>query len=294
LAGHPFAAGDRALADFRVVQPDYFQTMGMPLLRGRDFSELDDASGAPVAIINETLAQRFFPGEDPIGKLIQPLFSLEDRSKPGRQVIGVVGGVKHYALDAETRPDIYAPHAQVPFTDMFLVIKAHIDSHSLVDAVRGELQSIDKDQPLYDVAWLDQRLGESFAQQRFNTLLMSAFAVLALVLTAVGLYAVVSYTTARRTHEIGLRMALGAERRDILKLVVGQSMLVAICGVVIGLAGSLALTRVLKALLFQVSPTDPPTLILGACSLTVIALTACWIPAHRATRVDPMAALRRE
>jgi putative ABC transport system permease protein len=294
VAGHPFTDGDRALADFRVVQPDYFRTMGIPLLRGRDFSELDDATGAPVAIINETLARRFFPGEDPIGKLIQPLFSLEDRSKPGRQVIGVVGGVKHYALDAETHPDIYAPHGQVPFTDMFLVIKAHLDSHSLVDAVRGQLQTIDKDQPLYDIALLDQRLGESFAQQRFNTLLMSAFAFLALVLTAVGLYALVSYTTARRTREIGLRMALGAEHLDILKLVVGESMLVAICGVAIGLAGSLGLTRVLKTLLFQVSPTDPLTIVLGASFLTVIALIACWIPARRATRVDPMAALRRE
>jgi putative ABC transport system permease protein len=294
IGGHPSPAGDRPLADFRVVQPDYFRTMGIPLLKGRDFSELDEAKGVQVAIINERLAQRFFPGEDPIGKEIQPLFSLEDRSKPGRQVIGVVGGVKHYALDAETRSDIYAPHSQVPFTNMFLVVKAHLDSRSLVDAVRERLRGIDKDQPLYDVAWLDQRLGESFAQQRFNTLLMTVFAALALILTAVGLYALVSYTTVRRTHEIGLRMALGAERRDILKLVVGQAMVVAICGVAIGLAGSLALTRVLKTLLFQVSPTDPLTLIFGACALTVIAFTACWIPALRATRVDPMAALRRD
>ena len=294
LEGRPLQPRERLRIDGRTVQPDYFRAMGIRLAQGRDFTERDNKEAPKVAIINETLARRYFPNEDPLGKRIA-LYSVFVKDRPPLcQIIGVVGDVKHRGLSAEPRPEVYVPLAQEPFQELFVVVKTESDPLNLVGAVRAAVQTLDQAQPIYDVKTLDARLGSSLAQQRFNTLLLAIFSALALLLAAVGLYGVLSYTVAQRTHEIGIRLALGAQSSDVLKLVIKQGMQLVLIGVVIGLVGALALTRLMQGLLFGVSATDPFTFTLIALLLASIALLACYLPARRAAKVDPMVALRCE
>jgi len=292
--GRPLPKGDLPASEYRGIGLDYFRTMSIPFLRGRDFNERDTKSSPAVIIINQSFADQFFPGEDPIGKRIKPGISFDDAEPAMREIVGIVGNVKHQELAAIADPEYYVPFAQLPFEFLTLVVKSDSDPRPLATAIRQQVQAIDKDLPVYAVKLLDDYLAASVAQPRFNTLLLSIFAGLALLLTVVGLYGVMSYSVVQRTHEIGIRMALGAQGNDVLQMVVGQGMKLTLAGVGIGLTAAFALTRLLSSLLYGVSATDPLTFGVVAVLLTVVALAACFIPARRATKVDPMVALRYE
>jgi len=279
-------------ADYRHCSPDYFEAIGIPLSRGRVFTEQDAPGAQPVAIVNEKLARRIWPNEDAVGKRIA-FFSAQG-TDPWMVVVGVVGDVKHRGLSVETRPEIYVPHAQAPIGTMTMVIRAAGDPAAMTAAVRGAVQALDADQPLFNVRTLERLRADSLAPQRFSLSLLGLFAVIALSLAALGIYGVISYAVSQRRREIGIRVALGAQSRDVLRLVVGQGMKLALIGTGAGLAASFALTRLMSKLLFGVGPTDPLTFVVIALLLLGVALVACWVPARRATKVDPMTALRFE
>jgi len=274
------------------ITPDYFRAMGIPLLRGRFFNESDNDKNQPVVIVNATLARRHFPGEDPIGKRLKS--GKPQDPDPWQTIIGTVNDEKQDGLGAEVKPEIYGSHLQFPQREMTLIVRATTDPQALVGAVREEIRALDRSLPLYDVKTMRAAIYESVARERFITLLLIVFAALALTLASVGIYGVMSYSVTQRTREIGVRMALGAQTRDVLKLVVAQGGKLAATGVAIGLGSAFALTRLMKTLLFGVSATDPVTFAVVALLLTIVALPACYIPARRAAKVDPMVALRVE
>jgi putative ABC transport system permease protein len=287
----PLSAGERPATHSRVISAAYLQAIGIPLLRGRALAERDDAAAPRVLLINESFARRFFPNEDPLGQRIRltiaPNFVAE--------VVGVVGDVKHRSLDREAGPEAYVSYLQVPTPIMSLIVRAAAgEPLQLAPSVRQAIAQVDKDQPLADVKPLAAWLDESVARQRFNLWLLAVFAVVALLLAASGIYGVISYAVTERTHEIGIRVALGAQRQDVLRLVVGQGLALTLAGVGVGVVGALALTRWMTELLFGVTPTDPLTYVGVAALLVSVALLACYLPARRATKVDPMIALRCE
>jgi len=288
----PLPPGAGQSTNFYGVSADYFKAMGIPLRRGRLITERDTADSPHVALINETMAKKIFPNEDPIGKRIS--FGRSDDKPDWYEIVGIVGDVKHYALDQETTSQTYEPFTQQTFSSMSLVVRTTGDPANMTAAIRNEVLSLDKEQPISGIKTLDQLVSTSIAQQQFSMLLLGVFAVVALALAAIGIYGVLSYAVTQRTHEIGIRMALGAGRRDVLRLVVGHGMLLTMAGVGTGLVAAFALTRLMSTLLFGVSATDPVTFSLIALLLMAIALLACWIPARRATNVDPMIALRYE
>ena len=280
---------------FRMVSPDYFRAMGIQLRAGRLIDDRDRENAPRVAIVNETFARVFLGDEDPLGKRIK--LGSAQGPFPWVTITGVVGDVKHGGLDSETRPEMYVPYLQPLLSGwnvppMFLVVRSESELSSLISAVRGVVKELDRDQPVYGVASMDQLLYRSTAPRRFNMTLLAVFAALALALAGVGVYGVMAYAVTERTREIGIRMALGAQASDALKLVISQGMRLTLVGVALGLMGAFALTRLMKSLLFDVKPTDPMTFIALALLLTFVALLACWIPARRATKVDPMIALR--
>jgi putative ABC transport system permease protein len=282
------------LTEYRVITPDYLRAMNIPLLRGRSFNETDEEKHQGVVIINETLARRFFPNQDPLGKHLA-LSGPPDE----REIVGVVSDVKDYGLDAEVKPEVYIPYSQsgqpyAQYSALTLVVRTSSNPASLTGAVRGVVRSIDKDQPIYNIKTMQDVLSESVAQRLFNMFLIGIFAVVALILAAVGIYGVIAYSVAQRTHEIGVRMALGAQPFDVVKLVIGQGMFQALMGVVIGLVGAFALTRVIASLLYGISPLDPATFTGLSILLMIVALMACYIPARRAARINPIIALREE
>jgi putative ABC transport system permease protein len=295
---------------YRQVSPDYFSTLSIPVLTGRGFSEHDTHLTLPVAVINETLARRFFADSDPIGKKIY-LGPPEELVPPGilppgfrfmhYTIVGVIGDVRHNGLSQPLVPEIYTLHAQElagkfadPAGTMSLAVRTRTDPTSLVGAIRREVLGLDREQPIDAVATMDELLSTSLSQARFSTLLLAIFAGVALVLAAVGIYGVMAYTVAQRTHEIGIRMALGAQASNVLALVIRQGLLLALAGTISGLAGALGLTRVMTSLLYEVSPTDPLTFATDAVILIVVCLLASFIPARRAMKVDPLVALRYE
>jgi len=282
---------ERPAAVYRVVRPDYFRTMGAALLQGRDFTERDDDASPGVLIINEALARRQWPGEEPLGKRI---IVNGERSK-SREVVGIVKDVKQGEWASEPQPEMYLPHLQAASPrSMTLVVRTSPDSLEIGPALRREVWAIDSDLPVSRVSSMEEVVAESVGQQRFNTLLIGLFAATALILAAVGVYGVMSHAVAQRTHEIGVRLALGARGRDILGMIIRQGLALTVIGLAVGLAVALALVRVMSSLLYKVSTTDP--LIYGgvAAALTLSALLACYIPARRATKVDPMVALRHD
>jgi putative ABC transport system permease protein len=274
----------------------YFQTMNIPLVKGRYFDERDNRDAAGVAIIDETAARKFWPDEDPVGKRIT--FQRDPQGNPvWREVVGVVGHVKHRGLEGESPVQYYVPYNnQAPFTvgNMYVVVRTAAEPASSAGAVRTAIQAADKEMPVFRVTTMERLVSDSMAQRRFALLLFGVFAAVALLLAAVGLYGLMSYTVTQRTHEIGIRMALGARGGDVLKMVVRQGMTLAGVGLGLGLVAAFGLTRLMKTLLFGVRATDPLTFVLIAALLTTIALLACWIPARRATQVEPMIALRGE
>jgi putative ABC transport system permease protein len=273
-----------------VVTPGYFAAMGIPLIRGRLFTERDRAGAPQVAVISQSLARQHFADVDPIG---QRIFVQWGRQTP-YEIVGVAGDVKHVALDKESDPNVYFPDAQEPAGAATLVIRTAADPMKLAPAIEQVIHSYDKDQAVADIQPLDAFLSKSVARPRFQSVLITTFAGLALLLAAIGIFGVMSYSVAQRSHEIGIRVALGAQREQVLRLVVGQGLLLALIGTAAGLAGALALTRYLRTLLFEVSPTDPSTFVAVPLILCAVALAASYIPARRATNVDPMRALRYE
>jgi putative ABC transport system permease protein len=287
LSRAALSSSTTAMMRVLTVSPGYFYTLGIPVLKGRTFTDHDDEQALKVAVVNEALARRLWPTEDPIGKQL-PLF----RHSP--TVVGVVGNTRHEGLSQDTDPEFYVPCLQSPHDSMQLAVRTAVEPESIVSAVRAQVRAVDPEQPLYHVATLEQVLSESLAPRRFNMLLLGIFAGIALALATVGIYGVMAFSVTQRTHEIGIRMALGAERRNVLGLIVRQGLRLTLFGVVLGVAGAWALTSFLASFLFGVAPRDPATFALVSLALVAVSILACYIPARRATRVDPMVALRYE
>ena len=297
LEGRPGAPADGEIRMYRHrVTPGFFSTLGIPLLKGRDFTAGDHAQSPGVVIISEALAHRYWPNEDPIGKRLREDSHGSPTPDPWLSIVGVVGEVKYRGLpqNPNADPDVYFPLLQAPNRDLFLVARASVDPNSLVAAARGVLQKLDSDLPIYSVTMMAERVANQTTQSRFSAWLLGVFGALALALAAVGIYSVMAYAVEQRAREIGIRVALGARAADVLKMVIGQGMRLALLGVALGLGAALALTQLMKRLLFGVATADPMTYGALALLLTLVALLACWIPARRATKVDPMITLRAE
>ncbi len=291
ITGEPEPApGEKPVCDVRVIEPNYFELMRIPLLEGRGFTEREATQVSRVVIVNKALADRYFP-DSAIGKKIA--IEMSDNPVPS-EIIGVVGDVKYAGLDVDVRPMAYWPHPELARAFMTLVLRTESDPMTLAGALRREVQALDPNQPVADLRTMDQLLSSSIARMKFSAMLLVVFAGVALVLAAVGIYGVMAYSVEQRTHEIGIRMALGAGRGDVVAMVVRQGMMLAIIGVAIGLGAAWALTRFLSTLLYQVSATDKTSFLSISIALGIVALAANLIPAYRATKVDPMVALRYE
>jgi putative ABC transport system permease protein len=266
--------------------------MKIPLQKGRYFTEQDNAQSAPVAIIDETLANQYWPGEDPIGRHLT--FEGGKTNPIWREIVGVVGRVKYKGAEGDIKGQLYYPYQQNSLPSMFLAIQASNDPAGLISSAREAIRAVDKDLPIFRVKTMEQLVDDSLAQRRFSMSLLMIFAVLALCLAAVGHYGVLSYSVTQRSHEIGIRMAMGAQPRDIFKLVVGQGLSLTAIGIIVGAASALGFTRVVSSLLFAVSTTDPGIYTAMSVLLIAVGVLACFIPARRAMRVDPIVALRYE
>ncbi|HVG29686.1 MAG TPA: ABC transporter permease [Pyrinomonadaceae bacterium] len=289
----PFAPGEQNDADRRVVNGDYFRVMGIPLRRGRTFDDRDRKEAPQVLVVNDTFARQFFPGDDPLGKRI--VFGGGPAGGTAREIVGVVGDVRHAGLDEPATPEFYVPYTQVLTARLTVVARsASDDTAGVAGALRGVIRRTDKDSPVYNVRTMEELLAASVAKRRFNMILLGGFAAVALVLAALGIYGVISYTVTQRTHEIGVRVALGAQPGDVVRMILSQGMRLTLLGVGVGLLGASALTRVMSGLLFGVSATDPVTFGGVALLLAGVAFVSCLLPARRATKVDPMIALRYE
>ena len=288
----PLPPGKSTTADYATVSPDYFHVMRIPLLRGRFFSEQDSPSNPKVAIISETLSRRYFPNQDPIGR--QMRFGFPPNSNVSREIIGVVGDVRDVALSRKPGPMMYVPFAQAPLYGGEVVVRSSLSASNVAAGIRQTVRSIDKDLPVTDVESFPEAVGASVAQERFRTLLMSSFSAIALILAAVGIFGVISYSVSQRTHEIGIRIALGAQQHNVLRLILGQGTKLALLGIGAGAVAALLLTHLMASLLYGVSATDPLTFGAVGIILLGVTVTACYIPARHAMRVDPVVALRHE
>jgi putative ABC transport system permease protein len=285
---------------FRMISPDYFRVMKIPVAQGRVFTDGDNAAAQPVAIVNEAFVRRFFEGKNPFA---QQLSIGRGTNDPARQIVGIAADMKQMGLDSPALPTVFAPISQLPdrlmavvrtFTPAYFTVKTTAAPRGSVESIKRELAALDATVAMSQVASMEEIAARSVAQQRFNMLLVGLFAGLGLLLAGVGIYGVVSYSVAQRTSEIGIRIALGAQGADVMRLILRRGLAQALTGVALGAAAALALTRLMKGFLFGVGATDPLTFIAVSFLLTLVALVACWIPARRATKVDPMVALRYE
>jgi len=287
----PFKPGEEAVADYTVAGSDYFRTMNITLSRGRAFSESDTSGSPAVMIVSQAFVNRYFPNEDPLGKRI----IFDGKDKTPQEIVGVAADIHRKGLDAEVEPEFYVSYLQRPERRMNIVMRTdQVDPSQVIKAARAEVKAFDPNQVIWRTQTLEQLLRTSVAPRRFNMMLLGVFASIALVLAAVGLYGVMSYAVSWRTHEIGIRMALGAGRTTVLSLVVREGMKMALLGLAIGLITALLLSRLLRGLLYGISPTDPLTFAGVSMILVFVSVLACLIPARRATRVDPIVALRSE
>jgi putative ABC transport system permease protein len=284
-----FDPGDEPSGELGVVTPQYFNAIGIPLTKGRYFAEGDGEKSPRVAIINQALAIRYWPKEDPLGKKITVDFEREPR-----EIVGVVGNVRHLGLDQQEPLQVYTPHSQVGSAAMFLVVRTSSDALNLAPSARAVVEAVDNDQPVYDIQTMEQRLSNSISPRSFNMLLLGIFAAIALVLAGGGIYGVMSYYVTQQTHEIGIRMAMGADQAKVLTLVVGKGLVILFCGLAIGVAVAFAFSRVMSGLLFGVSTFDITSILGASVLLITVGLLACYIPARRASKVDPIVALRHE
>jgi putative ABC transport system permease protein len=286
--GQPAVAlGQRPVELIQSISPDYFKTMGIPLLAGRTFDDHDVADAPPVVIVNQTIVRRFWPNQNPLGKHV----TIGVQPVP-YEVVGVAGDAKNQGLALPVDGEVYVPYLKLASPQLFLSIRTSLDPHSLASAVRAQVAAADPDQPLTEIQTMEERLETASASPRFTMLLIGVFSITAFVLAVVGIYGVIAYSVAQRTKEMGIRIALGAARFDILRLVIGNGLGLTLIGIVIGLAGSIALTRVMSTMLYETSATDPFTLIASAMLFLAVAIAASYVPARRATRIDPADALR--
>jgi putative ABC transport system permease protein len=291
---HPLPEGQQPVAQVNVVTPEYFQTVGTPIKLGRAFNERDDKSAPPVVIVSESFAKQYFPGENPIGKRITPNGSDSIDKPPVREIVGVIADMHLISLRVAPRPQIYLPHQQFGIGAMSIFVRTQMDPESLTNTLRRTVSEIDKDVPVYRTRTLTDYMSQSVAQPRLNAMLVGLFALIALLLAAAGIFGVMSYSVTQRTQEIGIRLALGAQRYDVLRLIVLQGMRFVGIGLVLGLIGVFASTRLLQSLLFGIGATDLRTMLIVSAILTAVAFLACLLPARRATLVDPVKALRAE
>jgi len=289
IEGHPEpkGMGDTPLADMRFISPDYFRMMNIPVLQGRAFTDSDTKDAPLAAIVNRAFAARFLAGENPLGRRLSGGNELVT-------VVGVVGDIRQSGLDEDAAPHVYLPYVQFPSSRSGLLLRTSVDPLSLAAAVQKQVNAVDPDLPIYNVHTMDELIASSMAGRRLNLVLLAVFALTALVLAGVGIYGVISYSVTQRINEIGIRMALGARSVDVLKLIIRQGMTPVVIGMAVGIAGALALTRVMSTLLVGVSANDPLTFAAIVVLLSIVALSACFIPARRATKVDPMVALHYE
>lgn len=287
----PASPQERPIADYTIASPGFFKALRIPVVRGRAFGPEDAANAPGVLLINEAMARRFWPGEDPVGQTVSVSVG---KYKGPRQIVGVVGDVRRTALSEEPRPEMFVPYAQHPDGYMAMVVRARPDPMALAPAVRREVLALDRDQPVTQIRSMQQVVSDSEATRRFYLLLLSLFASLALALALMGVYGVVAYSVTQRSHEIGVRIALGARPGRIVGLVIRQGMLPVVLGAVAGALAALALTRAMSSLLYRTSATDPAVFLSAAAGLTLVALLAIFIPAYRASRIDPVKALRQE
>jgi len=281
--------GEGPVAEFRQVTAGYFESIGIPIIRGRVLNDSDLSKKPENIVVNETFARTFLADEDPIGKRVRVL------DNQPHEIVGVVGDAKQWGLDRQPSAEIYFSFAQLSLgQEASLLVRTDVEPASLVSAVRTAISEVTRDAPITRVRPMNQVLAESVASSRFNMILMTVFAGVALIMASIGLYGVISYSVSQRTHEIGIRMALGASRPSVLGLVVRNGMTLAFVGAALGVIASLALTRLISSLLYAVSPTDPLTFLTITLIISAVSLIATVVPAHRATRVDPMVALRYE
>jgi putative ABC transport system permease protein len=291
---HPLPKSEQPAIETNVVGTDFFKTLRVPVLRGREFSEQDDRGAAPVAIVTESFAKKYFPGEDPIGKRITPDGSDAPGGPPVREIVGVVGDLHLISLRESAQPQIYIPHPQFAIPMMSLFLRSTVSPRSLTNSLHNVVAELDKDVPVYRARLLTEYVSSSIAQPRFNAILVALFAAIALLLAAAGIFGVMSYAVTQRTHEIGIRLALGAQRSDVLRLILGEGMRLVAIGSVLGMIAVFIVSRLLTSLLFGIGATDVPTIISVTLVLAFSAFLACWWPARRASSVDPLIALRSE
>ena len=291
IEGQPVQRGQEPEADFYFASPGYLNAMNIPLIRGRFFNDHDTASTQKVAVVSQYMAEHFWHGQDPIGKRLR-MVADPDKPEPWFTVVGVVSDVKQRGLEEPRAFQFYYPLEQFPGFAMTLVIRTYADPAAITSALQKEIHSIDKDQAVFDIATMKDVISDSISLRTFLMILLGCFAMIALILATVGIYGVISYSVSQRTHEIGIRMALGAARKDVLKMVVNRGFFLTMLGIGIGTVLAIGLTGLMKTLLFDVSAKDPVTFLILAFLLSVIALAASYIPAKRAAGVDPMTALR--
>jgi putative ABC transport system permease protein len=294
VEGRPLPPPQRPIAQTNVVTIDFFKTIRVPLLRGRDFAAHDDINAPPVVIVSESFAQKFFPSEDPIGKRITVDGSVMPGKPPVREIVGVVGDMHLTSLQTAPKPQIYLPHQQFAIQSMSVFVRTNNDPRLLTAALRDAVNDIDKSVPLYRPRTFTDYVSQSIAQPRLNATLVGLFALIALLLAAAGIFGVMNYSVAQRTQGIGIRLALGAQRGDVLRLIIRQGMQLVLVGVGLGLLGVFAFSRLLQSQLFGIGAIDLPTMLGVALLLGAVALLACLLPARRATLVDPIHALRTE
>jgi putative ABC transport system permease protein len=290
----PIPAGQQPIAETNVVTPEYFRTIGVAIRRGRAFTDRDDRNAPPVAIVTESFARQYFPGDDPVGKRIIPNGSVDPGKPPVREIVGVVADMHLISLRLPPKPQIYIPLQQFGIGSMSIFVRSRLDLKSMTAALRSAVAEFDKDVPVYRSQSLADYMSKSIAQPRLNAMLVGLFALIALLLAAAGIFGVMSYSVTQRTQEIGIRLALGAQRYDVLRLIVLQGMRFVGAGIVLGLIGVFLCTRLLQSLLFGIGATDLRTMLAVTVILTAVAFIACLLPARRATLVDPIQALRAE
>jgi len=288
----PLQAGTADTANYVPASPRYFSVMGIPLLRGRLFNESDSSSSAAVALVSEALAKRYFPNEDPLGRHL--MFGFPANGIVSREIVGIVGDIHDVSLGKEPGPILYVPFAQAPLYGGEVVVKSTLSASAVVTAIRTVTHDIDKNLPVTDIALLPDVVNASVAQPRFRTLLLGLFGAIALMLAAVGIFGVISYSVSRRTHELGIRMALGAQPGSVLGMIFRETLALTLIGIAVGIPCAVATARLITHLLFNVTPNDPVTLALVSVVLIAVGALAGYIPARRAMQVDPMVALRYE